>query len=294
MQKRALFSGSALPYLLVLPQMAVLLVFFFWPAGQAVFQSMTISDPFGFRVIFVGLDNFKSLLSGKEYWSSVRVTTMFTLCATFLSLAGGFFMAVFADRAIRGQRALKLLLIWPYAVAPAVAGILWLFLFHPMFGSIALFLKAIGVPWNPSLNGTHAFILVTLAAAWKQFSYNFVFFLAGLQAIPKSLIEAAAIDGAGPATRMVKIVFPLLSPTTFFLVVMNFVFMFFETFGIIHAVTQGGPGNSTNILVYKVFRDGFIGQDLGSSSAQSVLLMIIVMVLTVFQFRYVERKVVYA
>ena len=294
MQKRAYFRGRTLPYLLVLPQLLVLLVFFFWPSAQAIYQSLTLSDPFGFSVTFVGLDNFRSLLASREYWASVRVTMVFTLFSTVLSLGAGFLMALFADRIIRGQKALKLLLIWPYAVAPAVAGILWLFLFHPLFGSIALLLKALGVPWDPTLNGTHAMILIIIASAWKQFSYNFVFFLAGLQAIPKSLIEAAAIDGAGPFTRVVRIVFPLLSPTTFFLVVMNLVFMFFDTFGVVHAVTQGGPGASTNILVYKVFYDGFVGQDLGSSSAQSVLLMIIVMVLTVIQFRYIERKVVYA
>lgn len=270
-----------------------MLVFCYWPAVQAMFQSLTISDPFGTRVIFVGLENFQALFASKEYWSSMRITVLFTTSAMFLSLASGFLMAVFADRAIRGIQTSRILLIWPYAVAPVVAGVLWMFMFDPMFGSIALLLKALGVPWNPTLNGTHAMIMVIIAASWKQFSYNFVFFLAGLQAIPRSLIEAAAIDGAGPATRVVKIIFPLLSPTTFFLLVMNLVFMFFDTFGVIHSMTQGGPGNSTNILVYKVYNDGFLSQDLGSSSAQSVILMIIVMTLTVIQFRYLERKVVY-
>lgn len=294
MQKRVKFQSRLLPYALILPQLIILLFFFFWPAGQAIYQSFTLSDPFGFRTIFVGLDNYRELFADSEYWSSVGVTMVFTVLTASLSLAGGFMMAIFADRAIHGALAFKSFLIWPYAVAPAVAGIIWVFLFNPIFGAVGLFLKMLDIPWDPELNGTHAMTLVVMAAAWKQFSYNFVFFLAGLQAIPKSLIEAAAIDGAGPAMRVWKIIIPLLSPTTFFLIVMNIVFTFFETFGIIHAVTQGGPGNSTNILVYKVFHDGFVGQDLGSSSAQSVLLMILVMALTIIQFRYVERKVTYA
>ncbi|MFV2033919.1 MAG: ABC transporter permease subunit [Halocynthiibacter sp.] len=294
MHKRVQFDSRYLPLLLVTPQLIILLFFFFWPAGLAIYQSFMLSDAFGLRSFFVGFDNFRELLTSAQYWSSIKVTLVFTFLTAFLSLGVGFFMAVFADRAIHGALAFKSFLIWPYAVAPAVAGILWLFLFHPLFGAIALFMKALGIPWDPLLNGNDAMTLVVMAAAWKQFSFNFVFFLAGLQAIPKSLIEAAAIDGAGPAMRVWKIIFPLLSPTTFFLIVMNLVFTFFDTFGIIHAVTQGGPGTATTILVYKVFRDGFVSQDLGSSSAQSVLLIILVMALTVIQFRYVERKVTYA
>ncbi len=294
MQKRVLFNNRYLPFALIFPQMLILLVLFFWPAGQAVYQSFTISDPFGLRSFFVGFDNFRTILSDPEYWSSVRLTLVFTAATAGLSLSASFIMAIFADRVIHGSGAFKTFLIWPYAVAPAVAGILWVLLFNPIFGAIALFLKSIEVDWDPFLNGDHAMILVIVAAAWKIFSFNFIFFLAGLQAIPKSLIEAAAIDGAGPAMRVWRIVIPLLSPTTFFLVILNIVFAFFETFGIIHAVTQGGPGNSTNILVYKVYSDGFIGQDLGSSSAQSVLLMILVMALTVFQFKFIEKKVNYA
>ncbi len=294
MHKRVRFKNGVLPLFLIFPQLVILLFLFFWPAGQAIYQSLTLSDPFGIRTMFVGFDNFREILGNAEYWSSVRVTIVFTFSTAFLSLTAGFIMAVFADRAIHGALVFKTFLILPYAVAPAVAGILWVFLFHPMFGAIGLLLESLGIPWDPLLNGTHAMLLVVVAAAWKLFSYNFIFFLAGLQAIPKSLIEAAAIDGAGPAMRVWKIVFPLLSPMTFFLIVMTTVFTFFGTFGIIHAVTQGGPGGSTNILVYKVFHDGFMSQDLGSSSAQSVLLMILFMGLTVFQFRYVEKKVKYA
>lgn len=294
MYKRVRFTNGVLPYFLVLPQVAILLFLFFWPAGQAIYQSLTLSDPFGMRTMFVGLDNFRAILTDPEYWGSLRATLVFTFSTVSLSLVGGFIMAVFADRAIRGTLVFRTFLIWPYAVAPAVAGILWVLLFHPLFGAVALFLKSLGIPWNPTLNGSHAMILVVIAAAWKLFSFNFIFFLAGLQAIPKSLLEAAAIDGAGPAMRVWKVAVPLLSPTTFYLLIMNIVFTFFDTFGIIHAVTQGGPGSATNILVYKVFHDGFVSQDLGSSSAQSVLLMILVTALTVFQFRYIERKVNYA
>jgi len=292
--KRVMFNNPILPFVLICPQMLILAFMFFWPAGQAVYQSLTLTDPFGLRSIFVGLENFRTLFADPEYWSSVRLTLVFTASTVTLSLGTSFVMAIFADRIIRGSGTFKTLLIWPYAVAPAVAGILWVLIFHPIFGAFALFMKSLDFPWDPFLNGTHAMILVVVAAAWKIFSFNFIFFLAGLQAIPKSLIEAAAIDGAGPTMRIWRIVIPLLSPTLFFLAIMNLVYAFFETFGIIHAVTQGGPGNSTTILVYKVYRDGFIGQDLGSSSAQSVLLMILVMALTIFQFRYIEKKVNYA
>jgi sn-glycerol 3-phosphate transport system permease protein len=292
--KRVVFKNKWLPYALVAPQMLILAVFFFWPAGQAIYQSFFLSDPFGGAGIFVGLENFEILLASEEYWASVRVTLVFAVLTTALAMGMGLALAVFADRALRGVLVFKSAAIWPYAVAPVVAGALWVFLFHPVNGSVAALLLALGVPWDPLLNGTHAMILVVVAAAWKQISYNFVFFLAGLQAIPKSLIEAAAIDGAGPAVRFWRIALPLLSPTTFFLIVINTVYAFFETFGIIHAVTHGGPAGATNTLVFKVYTDGFEGQDLGSSAAQSVILMLMVIGLTMIQFRYVERKVTYA
>jgi len=292
--KRVVFRNRWLPYLLVAPQMLILAVFFFWPAGQAIYQSFFLSDPFGGAGLFVGFENFQRLLTSNEYWGSVQVTLVFALLTTAAAMLTGLVLAVFADRALRGVLVFKSAAIWPYAVAPVVAGALWVFLFHPVVGTVAGVLIALGIPWNPLLNGTHAMILVVVAAAWKQISYNFVFFLAGLQAIPKSLIEAAAIDGAGPAVRFWRIALPLLSPTTFFLIVINTVYAFFDTFGIIHAVTGGGPAGATNTLVFKVYNDGFEGQDLGSSAAQSVILMIMVIGLTMFQFRYVERKVTYA
>jgi sn-glycerol 3-phosphate transport system permease protein len=250
-------------------------------------------DPFGLRTEFVGLQNFATILSDPGYLHSVRVTVVFSIAVTLLGITVALLLAVMADRVIKGATAYKTLLIWPYAVAPASAGVLWLFMFNPAIGILPYLLRAGGFDWNHQLNGTHAMILVVIAAAWKQISYNFLFFLAGLQAIPKSLIEAAAIDCAGPARRFWTIVFPLLSPTTFFLIVVNVVYAFFETFGIIHAVTQGGPARATEILVYKVFRDGFEGLDLGGSAAQSVILMAIVITLTVVQFRYIERRVQY-
>ena len=294
MIKRVTFTNKSLPYLLLAPQLLILAVFFFWPAGKAIYQSFFLSDPFGASEIFVGLENFQMLLVSPEYYDSILVTLVFSGLTTAAALLSGFVMAVFADRAIRGVLAFKSALIWPYAVAPAVAGALWIFLFHPTFGSVAGMLIALGVDWDPLLNGAHAMTLVVVAAAWKQISYNFVFFLAGLQAIPKSLIEAAAIDGAGPGKRLWYVVIPLLSPTTFFLIVINIVYAFFDTFGIIHAVTGGGPAGATNTLVFKVYTDGFENQDLGASSAQSVILMFIVIALTVLQFRYIERRVSYA
>ncbi len=293
MNKGVVFSNRALPYLLVAPQIAVTLVFFLWPASQALYQSVLREDPFGLSREFVWLENFADLLSEPAYLQSIQVTTVFSVSVAFLALASALYLAVQADRVIRGALAYKTLLIWPYAVAPAVAAVLWLFLFNPTIGVIAFGLGEMGYDWNHLLNGGQAMSLVVVAAAWKQISYNFLFFLAGMQAIPRSLIEAAAIDGAGPARRFWTIVFPLLSPTTFFLIVVNIVYAFFDTFGIIHQVTEGGPAGATNILVYKVFHDGFIGLDLGGSAAQSVILMAIVIVLTVIQFRYIERKVHY-
>jgi sn-glycerol 3-phosphate transport system permease protein len=293
MEKRARFRSWWLPYALILPQIAVTLVFFFWPAGQALYQSVFIQDAFGGNLQFVGLDNFRDLFNDEHYLASFKVTAVFSVLVAGLGLSVSLVLAVFADRVVRGATAYKTLLIWPYAVAPAIAGVLWVFLFNPSIGIVAYWLKRAGVEWNYLLNGDQALLLVVMAAVWKQVSYNFLFFLAGLQSIPKSLLEAAAIDGAGPVRRFVTIVFPLLSPTTFFLLVVNLVYAFFDTFAIIDASTSGGPGQATEILVYKVYKDGFKGLDLGGSAAQSVILMLIVITLTVVQFRFVEKKVQY-
>ena len=293
MEKRARFRSWWLPYALVLPQLVVTVVFFFLPAGQALYQSVFIQDAFGGSLQFVGLDNFRELFHDELYLASFEVTALFSVLVAGLGLSISLVLAVFADRVVRGAAAYKTLLIWPYAVAPAIAGVLWMFLFNPSLGVVAFWLNRAGFDWNYLLNGGQAVTLVTVAAVWKQVSYNFLFFLAGLQSIPKSLLEAAAIDGAGPVRRFATIVFPLLSPTTFFLLVVNVVYAFFDTFAIIDAATSGGPGQSTEILVYKVYKDGFKGLDLGGSAAQSVILMLIVVTLTVVQFRYVERKVQY-
>jgi len=293
MEKRVVFTNRILPYILVAPQLVITIVFFFWPASQALFQSVLREDPFGLSSIFVGLENFRAIFSSTIYLNSIRVTVIFSMAVASLGLSSALFLALMANRAIRGATIYKTLIIWPYAVAPAVAGVLWFFLFNPTIGIIAFFLKSVGIGWNPILNGTHAMILVIVAATWREMSYNFLFFLAGLQAIPNSFIEAAAIDGAGPWRRFWGIVFPLLSPTMFFLIVVNIVYAFFDTFGVIHAVTGGGPNYATNILVYKVYNDGFVNLDLGGSAAQSVILMIVVITLTVVQFRFIERKVHY-
>jgi sn-glycerol 3-phosphate transport system permease protein len=293
MDKRALFRSAWLPYALVAPQLVVTLVFFIWPAAQALVQSVFVEDAFGTHVEFVGLANFMALIDDPHYAQSFGTTAIFAVSVAALSLGFALLLAVLANRVVRGAAVYRTLIIWPYAVAPAVAGVLWLFLFDPSVGTFAYLLKRLGIEWNPLLNGPQAMTLVVLAAAWKQVSYNFVFFLAGLQAIPKSLIEAAAIDGAGPAARFWKIVFPLLSPTAFFLLVVNVIYAFFDTFGVIDATTQGGPAKATEVLVFKVFHDGFKGQDFGGAAAQSVILMSIVIALTVAQFRYVEGKVNY-
>jgi len=293
MEKRVVFKHPVLPYLLLAPQLIITLVFFIWPAGQALKQSVLIEDAFGLSSELVWFDNFIELFEDPLYLESMEITAFFSVCVASLALSAALYLAVQADRVIRGAMTYKTLLIWPYAVAPAVAGVLWLLLFNPTLGILPFLLRGVGYDWNAQVNGGQAMLLVVVAAAWKQISYNFLFFLAGMQSIPKSLIEAAAIDGAGPVRRFWTIVFPLLTPTTFFLIVINIVFAFFETFGIIHSVTQGGPAGATNILVYKVFNDGFIGLDLGGSAAQSVMLMGIVIGLTVIQFRYVERKVHY-
>jgi sn-glycerol 3-phosphate transport system permease protein len=290
---RGLFGGWSLPLVLLLPQLAITLVFFYWPASQAIWTSFRIEDAFGTSSQFVGLENYRTLLSDPAYYGAILNTVVFATAVTVLSLSIALLLAVMADRQIRGAGLYRTLLIWPYAVAPAIAGVLWMFLFHPSLGTLAQALRRWGIAWNPLLDGTDAMILVILAATWKQISYNFLFFLAGLAAIPKSLIEAAAIDGARPVRRFWTIVFPLLSPTTFFLLVVNIVYVFFDTFGIIDAVTGGGPAKATETLVFKVFSDGRLGGDLGGSAAQSVILMILVIALTAIQFRFVERRVTY-
>jgi sn-glycerol 3-phosphate transport system permease protein len=282
-----------LPWALVAPQLVIVLVFFFWPAAQALYYSVQQQDAFGTQVVFVGLDNFRALFRDETYLASFRVTAVFSLLVAGLGLAISLLLATMADRVLKGSGLYRTLLIWPYAVAPAVAGVLWLFMFAPSIGVVSYALNAIGIRWNHLLDGTDALILVVAAAVWKQISYNFLFFLAGLQSIPKSLIEAAAIDGAGPWRRFWTVQFPLLTPVAFFLLVINIVYAFFDTFAIIDAATGGGPGKDTAILVYKVYFDGFKALDLGGSAAQSVVLMVIVIVLTVVQFRYVENRVNY-
>ena len=293
MEKRVVFRSAWLPYALVAPQIAITIIFFFWPAVQAGWYSFQLQDAFGERTQFVGLANFAALINDSNYLHSFRITAVFSALVAGSGIAISLLLAAMADRVIRGALGYRTLLIWPYAVAPAVAGVLWLFLFAPSIGIVTFALRALGIHWDWVLQGDQAMLLVVIAATWKQISYNFLFFLAGLQSIPRSLIEAAAIDGAGPARRFWTIVFPLLSPTAFFLMVVNIVYAFFDTFGVIDATTQGGPAGATQILVYKVYYDGVKAADLGGSSAQSVILMAIVIALTVVQFRYIERKVQY-
>lgn len=293
MEKRVVFQSKWLPYALLAPQIAITILFFFWPAAQAVYQSFLMQDAFGITSEFVGLQNFKDLFNDSHYLASFRTTAIFSVLVAVLGLSISLLLATMADRVIRGAMVYKTLLIWPYAVAPVIAGVLWSFMFAPSIGIVAYFLKQNGIAWDYLLNSNDAMALVVFASVWKQISYNFLFFLAGLQSIPKSLIEAAAIDGAGPLKRFWTIIFPLLSPTAFFLLVVNIVYAFFDTFGVIDATTSGGPAQATQILVYKVYHDGVKSSDFGSSAAQSVILMSIVIALTVIQFRYVEKKVQY-
>jgi sn-glycerol 3-phosphate transport system permease protein len=294
MDRRVVFSGWLFPAALLLPQLAVTVIFFFWPAGQAIVQSVQGGDAFGLSTRFVGGDNFATLFADPNYLFSFAVTAFFSICVAVLALAPGLLLAVMADRVVRGATFYKTVLLLPYAIAPAIAGVLWMFLFNPTIGVVAAWLRWAGIDWNYLLDGRQAMLLVILAAAWKQISYNFLFFLAGLQAIPPSLLEASAIDGATPRRRFWTIVFPLLAPTSFFLIVVNIVYAFFDTFGVIHNVTEGGPDKATEILVYKVWYDGIVGLDLGGSAAQSVVLMAIVIGLTAVQFRFIERRVHYA
>jgi sn-glycerol 3-phosphate transport system permease protein len=294
LKKRSYFKKSTLPYLLILPQLLITTAFFYWPALQGLVASFQLSDPFGLRTQFVWFDNYIALFRDPLYLKSFFTTLIFSGSVAAVSICFGLFLATMANRALRMTAVTRTLLIWPYAIAPAISGVLFLFLMHPSYGVVAIaFKRWFGLDWNPLLESSDAMLLIVLASSWKNISYNFVFFLAGLQAVPRSLIEAAAMDGAGPLRRFWTITFPLLSPTMFFVTVMTIIFSFFESFGIIHTVTQGGPGGSTNILVYKVYQDGFIGLNLGSSSAQSVVLMALIVLITVLQFKYVERKVQY-
>ncbi|MBX9462374.1 MAG: sn-glycerol-3-phosphate ABC transporter permease UgpA [Aquamicrobium sp.] len=293
MSPRVTFPNKILPYLLIAPQLVIVGIFFYWPASQALYQSVLREDPFGLRSTFVGLANFRRVLSEPNYINALQNTAVFSIAVAFVAMAIALLLAVMADKIIRGRGIYRTMLIWPYAIAPAIAGMVWLFMFNPAMGTFAYMLRSSGYQWDPLLRGDQAMVLVIAAAAWKQISYNFLFFVAGLQAIPKTLIEAAAIDGAGETKRFWTIIFPLLAPTTFFLLVINTTYAFFDTFGIIHAVTGGGPGKATETLVYKVYNDGFVNLILGDSAAQSVILMVIVIALTAIQFRYVEKKVHY-
>ena len=293
MKQKIYYHNKLLAYLLISPQILITLIFFIWPAAQALYQSFLVEDAFGLGSEFVWFENFIFLFEDEYYLDSFGRTALFSFLVAFVSMSFSLILAGFAERVIRGELIYKSLLIWPYAVAPVLAGALWIMLFDPSLGLITYYLKYFDIEWNYKLNGTQAMILVVLASAWKQVAYNFLFFLAGIHAIPKSMIEAAALDGSGPIKRFWTIIFPLISPVTFFLLVINTVYAFFDTFGIIHVMTQGGPANSTEILVYKVYNDGFIGLDLGGSAAQSVILMFIVISLTFFQFRFIEKKVEY-
>jgi sn-glycerol 3-phosphate transport system permease protein len=291
--KRTVFPNRVLPYLLVAPQMAVTIIFFLWPAAQAFWQSFLHEDAFGFKTTFVWFANYTKLFDDPAYLNSMKVTAIFSVFVALLSMGIALALAVTANRMVRSSKVYSTLLVWPYAIAPVIAGILWWFMFNPTIGILAYAMRALGINWNHLTDPNDAMVLIVLAATWKQISYNFLFFLAGLQSVPRSLEEAAAIDGAGPGKRFWTIVFPLISPTTFYLMVLNIVYAMFDTFGVIDATTKGGPSKATEILVYKVYFDGFVGLNFGSSAAQSVILMAIVIILTVIQFRWVERRVQY-
>ena len=293
MQRRAVFNNRILPYFLLLPQLVITIVFFFWPASQAIYQSVLKQDPFGLRTTFVFLDNFQTVLSDPLYIESFQVTIVFYVLVTLFVMSLALLFAVMADRQIRGAQTYKTLLLWPYALAPAVAAVLWMFIFHPSIGVFGKAINSTGIKWDYQLNGAQALLLVVVASSWKQIAHNFLFFLAGLQSVPPAVIEAAMIDGASAWKLFRSVLFPLLSPTTFYLITINLVFSFFDTFGVIHALTHGGPGRSTTTLMYKVYMDGYVNLNLGLSAAQSVILMIIVSVLVWFQFRFVEGKVHY-
>ncbi|ATP11825.1 glycerol-3-phosphate transporter permease [Bartonella henselae] len=292
-EKHAYFKNSLLPYWLLFPQLLVTFLFFFWPAIQAIKSSFEREDPFGFTTTFIGFENYVTIFSDLAYLKSLLITAIFSISVTATSMTISLLLAVCVDRVIRAKKAYTTLLLWPYAVAPVLAGILWLFIFHPTAGIVPFFLQKIGIIWNYRINGIQAMIIIVIAASWKQISYNFLFFLAGLQSVPRSQIEAAAIDGAGPFKRFWTVVFPQISPTTFFLLIVNIQYVMFDTFGIIDNITSGGPARATSTLVYKVYDDGFKNQIIGASAAQSTILMLMVIVLTFIQFRWIERRVQY-
>jgi sn-glycerol 3-phosphate transport system permease protein len=293
MQRRVVFDNPLLPYLLLAPQLLIVGVFFFLPAGQAILYSLMRQDPFGLRMEFVWFANFKEVLTDPFYLNAVYVTVVFSVAVIAIAMSVGLLLAVVAESGVRGASIYRTLIMWPYALAPAVAASLWLFIFHPTIGVLGRVLTGWGVPWDFTLDGTDAMLLIITASAWKRIGYNFIFFLAGLQAIPRELLDAASVDGAGAWQRFRKVIFPLLSPTTFFLLVVNVIFAFFETFGVVHSLTRGGPGKATETLIYKVYLDGVVNLDLGGSSAQSVILMLVVIMLTAVQFKYIERRVHY-
>ena len=290
MERRTVFNGWLLPAAFVLPQLLLTVFFFLWPAGQAIWQSLVRQDAFGIRTVFLGMENFSDLFEDPLYVDSLLRTVVFCVSVAVLSMGSALLLAVFADREIRGRGIYRTLLIWPYAIAPAIAAVLWIILLHPQIGVISHALTAVGIRWDYKLDDTQAMLVVILASAWKQISYNFIFFLAGLQSIPKTIVEAARMDGARGWRRFRTITLPLLAPTTFFLIVVNVVYAAFDTFGTIQALTHGGPGKATETLVFKVYRDGIVNLDLGSSAAQSVVLMFGVIVLTGIQFRFLGRK----
>ncbi|MFT4359393.1 sn-glycerol-3-phosphate ABC transporter permease UgpA [Bartonella bacilliformis] len=292
-EKSAYFKNSLLPYWLLFPQLFIILLFFIWPAVQAIKSSFEREDPFGFTTTFIGFENYATVLSDPSYIKSLLTTIIFSTSVTFVAISISLLLAVSVDRVIRSKKVYTILLLWPYAVAPVLAGILWLFIFHPTIGIFPVILEKIGIIWNHRINGTHAMILIVIAASWQQISYNFLFFLAGLQSIPRSQIEAAAIDGATPFKRFWTVIFPQISPTSFFLLVVNINHAMFDTFGIIDNITSGGPARATNTLVYKVYDDGFRNHIIGASAAQSTLLMLMVIVLTFIQFRWIERRIQY-
>jgi sn-glycerol 3-phosphate transport system permease protein len=292
--KRTVFRNRWLPYALVAPQLAVTIAFFFWPAFDSLRLSLYRASPFGDRLIFIGLGNFQRLLADPAYFRSVATSFVYSALVTFVGLAVALLLASLANAKIRGLAIYRALLLWPYGIAPAVAGVIWMFVFHPSFGVLPYLLSFVtAYQFNWFLKGWVALVLIVVAAIWKQFGYNLAFYLAGLQAIPGSVLEAASVDGAGPIRRFFAITFPLLSPVTFFLFTLNMTFSFFDTFGLVHAVTQGGPGDATSILVFRAWKDGFEGLQLGYSAAQSVILMLLVVALTAAQFRFAEKKVTY-
>jgi sn-glycerol 3-phosphate transport system permease protein len=289
-ERRTIFGGWLLPSLLVLPQLLLTFFFFLWPAAEATWFSTTVQDPFGQGSVFVGFDNFAELFGDPLYVQSILRTALFCAAVAAVSMAVALLLAVFADRHIRGRAVYRTLLIWPYAIAPAMSAVLWLFLLNPRIGLLGRWLNAHGIDWDYHVNGVQALLMVVLASAWKQVSYDFIFFLAGLQSIPRAVIEAARMDGAHGWRRFRTITFPLLAPTTFFLLVVNLVYAAFDTFGTIWALTGGGPGKATETLVIRVYRDGVVNQDLGGSSAQSVVLMLAIIGLTAMQFRFLGRR----